>query len=353
MATQYYDGTRLLSMKDLDGETPEIFICTSNRSAGKTTYFSRLLLNRFIDKGDKFCLIYRYAYELTDIAGKFFKEIQTLFFPKYNLEEEKRAAGKYIELYLVVNENGKNVRRSCGYAVALNSADSYKKLSHFFADVQRMMFDEFQSETNNYCPQEVQKFISLHTSIARGGGKQSRYVPVYMLSNPVSIINPYYTLFGISERLNSETKFLRGHGFVMEQGFVEAASEAQKQSRFNLAFANSKYIAYSAENVYLNDATAFIAQPEGQSNYLCTIKYNGTDYAIRDYPAAGIVYCDKRADSTFGLRISVTTEDHDVNYVMLKRNEFFIMNLRYYFERGCFRFRDLQCKEAVLKLLCY
>ena len=34
----FYDGTKLLSMTDLNGDKPEIYICTSNRSAGKTTW---------------------------------------------------------------------------------------------------------------------------------------------------------------------------------------------------------------------------------------------------------------------------------------------------------------------------
>ena len=50
----YYDGTKLLSIKDINGNTPSLYICTSNRSAGKTTYFNRLLVNRFLDKGEKF-----------------------------------------------------------------------------------------------------------------------------------------------------------------------------------------------------------------------------------------------------------------------------------------------------------
>ena len=59
----YYDGTKLLSMKDLNGETPEIYLCTANRSAGKTTYFSRLLFNKFIEDHEKFALVYRFNYE--------------------------------------------------------------------------------------------------------------------------------------------------------------------------------------------------------------------------------------------------------------------------------------------------
>ena len=50
---QYYDGTKLLSLKDLDGNTPEIFMVTSNRTAGKTTYFNKLVFNKFLKKGSK------------------------------------------------------------------------------------------------------------------------------------------------------------------------------------------------------------------------------------------------------------------------------------------------------------
>ena len=203
------------------------------------------------------------------------------------------------------------------------------------------------------CTDEIKKLLSIHTSIARGNGKQIRYVPVYMISNPVSIINPYYVEMGISERLNDETKFLRGDGFVLEQGFVESASIAQQESGFNRAFSNNSYIAYSSQCVYLNDNTAFIEKPTGQNRYLATLKYKGTDFAVREYPELGILYCDDRPDSSHKNKITVTTDDHGLNYVMLKRNDFFLTNLRYFFERGCFRFKDLRCKEAVLKALSY
>lgn len=341
----FYDGTKLLSLKDINGQTPEIFMSTSNRSAGKTTYFNRLVVNRFFDKGEKFGLLYRFNYELDDCADKFYKDISTLFFKGTEMTSKRRASGIYHELY--IND------KSCGYAISLNSADQLKKYSHLLSDTTRIIFDEFQSETNHYCSDEVRKFISIHTSIARGQGKQIRYVPVYMISNPVSIINPYYIEMGISERLNEKVKFLRGDGFVLEQGYNEGASHAQKSSAFNRAFSNNIYVAYASENVYLNDNKAFIEKPEGQSKYLCTLKYNGTDFAIREYPEAGVIYCDTNADSTFTGKIAVTTEDHAINYVMLKRNDLFLSQMRYYFEKGCFRFKDLRCKEAVLKALSY
>ena len=335
---------------DINGERPEIYMCTTNRSGGKTTYFNRLLVNSWLKKKEKFCLIYRFNYELDDVADKFFKDINSLFFREYNMKSERRANGIYHELFI---GKGEEDGVSCGYAISLNSADQIKKLSHYFSDTQRMLFDEFQSETNHYCNDEVTKFISVHHSIARGQGKQSRYVPVYMIANPVTILNPYYVEMDISTRLNGNTNFLRGEGFVLEQGYVDSASKAQATSAFNRAFARNKYNAYAAQGVYLNDNLSFIETPSGRNRYLCTLRYNGTDYAIREYADAGILYCDDHADRTNPNKMSITTDDHNINYVMLKRNDLFVSNMRYYFDHGCFRFKDLKCKSAVLKMLSY
>lgn len=343
----YYNGAKLLSMKDARGQDPEIYICTSNRTAGKTTFFNRKLINGFKKKGRKFAVLYRYISELEDCSNKFFKDISGLFFPGDTLTSKGRAKGVYHELFL--ND------RACGFALALNAADKIKRYSHLFSDVGEMMLDEFQSESNDYCPNEIQKFRSIHTSIARGQGSMVRRVPVYLVGNPVSIINPYYVAMGISDRLTSHVHYLRGNGYVLEQGRNDAATAAQKQSAFNLAFAqgDDEYGAYSAEGVYLNDNLAFIERPEGQPRYICTLRYLGADYGLKEYTNKGIIYCDDRYDKYFPVRISVTTEDHQINYVMLRRNDLFLSHLRTLFQHGCFRFKNLRCKEAVLRALTF
>ena len=341
----FYDGTKLLSLSDINGEKPELYICTSNRSAGKTTYFNRLCVNKFKREGEKFCIIYRNKYELSNVADKFFKDLNSLFFPDDTMTEKKGGQGAFVELFL--NDI------SCGYAIALNGADGLKKYSHMLSDTKRMIFDEFQSETNNYCPDEVRKFISVHTSIARGQGHQARYVPVYMISNPVTILNPYYVEMGISTRLQENTRFLRGDGFVLEQGYNEAASQAQKASGFNKAFRQNDYISYSTESTYLNDNKAFVERMQGKFRYVATIKYKGTNYSIKEFPEAGVIYCDDKPDMSFPVKIVVTTDDHDINYVMLRNNDVYIQLWRYYFDHGAFRFKDLKCKEAVLQTLSY
>ena len=345
MITLYYDGKRLLSLKDLDGNTPEVYICSGNRTGGKTTYFNRLVVNRFLKTGSKFCIEYRYNNELSGCSERFFKDIGSLFFPGMLMEEVPCSKGQYYKLILNNQE--------CGYAISINNPDVIKKNSHIFNDIDRIIFDEFQSESAHYCSDEVKKFISIHTSIARGQGKQVRYVPVYMISNTVSIINPYFVELGISERLRADTRFLRGTGFVMEQTYNETAAQAQLQSGFNKAFSGNKYVAYASQNVYLNDSTAFIQKPEGRGRYLATIKFEDRYFGIREYIDIGIIYCDDSYDLSHPMKLSLTTRDHDINYVMLKQNDLFLQNLRFLFDRGCFRFKNMLCKQAILKALSY
>lgn len=349
---QWYDGTKLLSLSDSTGARPEVYFTTGNRSAGKTTYFNRLSVNRFLKKKQQFALLYRFNYELQNVGNKFFNDVGRLFFPGYTMTDKPVGKDIYRELYLhAPGADEKDPGMLCGYALDLNASDQIRKWSHAFIDVGHIVFDEFQSESNHYCNDEITKFMSVHTSIARGGGSAVRRVPIYMISNTVSLLNPYYTASGIGARLHTDTKFLRGDGFVLEQTYNRGAAELQKQSGFNRTFAKSKYVAYASENVYLNDNLAFIDTPSGKNNYYCTFDCDGVSYGIREYLNEGVVYVDKRPDLTARIRIAATTEDHRINYVMLKKNDLIIQNLRTYFKYGCMRFKDLECKDAFFKLI--
>ena len=346
MKNKYYNGQKLLDLKDINGLDPEIYICSTNRTAGKTTYFSAKMIRDFKKYGRKFAVLQRYQSDLESLSENFWKDISVLFFPDDQFTQKERDKGKYVELFL--NDI------PCGYGIPLNRPENIKRRSAMFSDVYHMMFDEFQLESGLYLPKEVEKLQSVHTSIARGQGQQVRRVPVYLIGNPVSILNPYYVAFGIARRLKSDTKFLRGDGFVMEQSLNESARDAQLTSGFNRATqagGNKDFVAYSAEGVYLNDNLAFIDKPVGKSRYVATLRYDGRDIGIRLYPDLGIIYAETKADLSYPVRVTVKTDDHDINYVMLRANAPLIYNLRWYFERGCFRFKDLLCKECILTAL--
>lgn len=217
-----------------------------------------------------------------------------------------------------------------------------------------MLFDEFQCENQSgYCANEVNKFISIHTSVARGNGEQSRYVPVYMLSNKVSLLNPYYTQLGITERLQSNTVFLRGNGYVLEQSYNASASQAQQESAFIQAFSTNDYVQYSSGKEYLVNDNAFIEKLTGVNKYVCTIRYNKVNYAIRHFTDENYFYCDNSVDETFPLKIAVNVDSHGDNYVLSPAFAMLTVTLRKAFESGNFRFKNLLAKQAIINLIKY
>ena len=92
----------------------------------------------------------RWQYEVTNFAEAFFKSVQGLFFPEYELTQ-KMIEKKYCELYL----NDVN----CGYLIPINSAEFIKRRSHLFNNITSIFFDEIQPENNGYVPDELNKFL--------------------------------------------------------------------------------------------------------------------------------------------------------------------------------------------------
>ena len=340
---KFYDGTKLLSLKDMDGKTPAIYACVGNRGPGKTTYFNKMLVNRFKKGKGKFLLLYRWIYELSGVADKFFKDIKELFFPEDTMSEKIKAKGHYVELKLK--------DAVCGYAVAVNDANNVKKLSHFFNDVTCMFFDEFMPEDGRYCPDELDKLESICTSICRGHGEPYRYVPVVMVSNRVTIMNPYFQEWGFSSRIQQDTKYLRGSGVVLECYLNEEVSQIQQSTPLSRAFAGSKYQAYANTNVYLNDNLTFIETIKEQTEYVCTVSYKGQDFAIRKCIPLGVLYCDKNVDKSYPMRLALTTADMRTNYILMENYGYLIQQLRTVFNQGAFRFKDLACKECIFELV--
>lgn len=346
---EYYDGTRLLSTKDINNDNPEIFLCVGNRTAGKTTYFERWCINKAL-QGSPFVALYRNKYEIKNVAHKFFDGIQPLFFNKYSMTDKKVVDG-IAELTLINLETEKS--EIVGFAVALNAAENVKKYSHIFNDVGRIIF-EFRLANNRLFRFETQKLLSIHTSIARGKGKMVRYVPTILISNSVTLLNPYYIELGISNRLRNNTKILKGEGFVLEQTLNEYARKAQKESAFNRAFKNNIYNDYASENVYLNDNMAFIdKEPPERGQYIATLLYKGKMFALYQYSNLGFLYVNRNVDATFSIKYSITTDDFNINYIMLNQNKTFFGTLRKLFHLGCFRFKDLECKQVILDALSF
>lgn len=298
---KYYNGTKLLKMKDLNGDVPEIYICTSNRSAGKTTFFNKLLVDNFFKDGKKFLLICRHKYEVDGSADAFFNDIQSLFFPDYCMIQKRGVKDIYDNLYIgkIPGQDEKFCGELCGYVLSLTAAEKIKRRSHLLSDVSCILYDEFMSEQNDYLSDETSYLFSIHRSLARGHGEQRKYLPVYLVGNLIDKYNPYYEELGISSRLIDNCNFLRGNGWVLEQGYNAAADIADSNSAFSKAFSDNEYSKMSKKEYLKSDSYMIQPAPGGASLYIATIRFQQSLYAVRLYIDYSIYYISSNPDPSY------------------------------------------------------
>lgn len=329
----FYDGNKLLNTKDLNKNTPEIFICVSNRSAGKTTYFCKAMVDAFLERGEQFFVIVRTKNEVKSGGLKFYSVFDGLFFQE-NAFSTVKIDGDNVHAITIDN-------KICGFVGALNAADKIKPISNIFSRVNTIFFDEFQAE--HYLPNEIDKFQSIHTSIARGGGAQSRYVKCILCSNYLSVLNPYFTALKISERVNPQAKFIRGNGWVLEQNTNLSAETARQNSVFNRAFGFEH-----DSREYALDNNDLIGNASGNSRYLFTIVSEKQEYGV--YAFENFYYVSDRVDKK-APKIACGYGDIAPNVMHKNTQSTTISWLKACFCNGNMKFKNHACKNAALVLL--
>lgn len=346
----YYDGHRLLSTPDRRGMRPEIFISTTNRSAGKSTFFSGKLVHDFIQKRKKFLLLYRNKYEILDAALPFFAEAKRAFYPDLAMSQETGIKNVY-ERLLIGPEGDDVPPELCGYATALRASEQIKKYSALLADVDVILFDEIFPEDDIYLPDEIRRFMSIHDSLARGRGSQARYLPCILVGNLINVFNPYYTSFGIVDDLQLETNFYRGIGFVVEQGFNAASAAAHKESAFHAALAAETYTAASQEKTYINTSSQFIDNKIVDSGlYMLTIAYSGGRYSVRYNESAGFYYVSDTPDPRFKIVHAATEADIDDTAIFDPLNRYRKL-LKDRYRQNMVKCKNLSCRNALMHFL--
>lgn len=337
---EHYDGSKLLSMLDINGNTPAIYISATNRSAGKTTFFNRLLVNNFLKSGKEFILFYRYKKELYEVSTKFFDEIGRLFFPTHTMSDEGSKDRPYKTLLLddVV----------CGYALALNSSEEIKKCSHVFSSVYNTLLDEFQSESNKYLTNEVQKYISIQNSIARGNGKHVRNTRNFLVGNHITLLNPYYVALGLHKKLTAKNIYTRGEGFVAETNFIASVSKKSKELPFNKAFSGSKYISNLSGKTYLNDNNSYICKLTNVKRYICTMI--GEDCELGVWECDGKKIVSEKVDKSYPI---VCAKNSTPILSAKIKSDGIYENLRKTFNYGSLYFDSLYAKNKCIDILGY
>ena len=341
----FYTFEEIKKRKDINGKKPLIYIVSTNRSGGKTTAFLKMAFEDNIEKEEECVLFYRKRTELTG-SEKIFEEMICREYPEQSVSGKMMIDNLIYQIWRE-DEHGK---KPLGYAVAFKGSDDLKKYSPIFQKVTKCLLDEFQKEDGRYLKDECSLLLSAYTSISRGQGKQSRPVELYLLGNNISILNPYYFKLGITKRLKKDTKFMRGDGWVLEQGFNASASKALGENSVIRALSGKRELNYLLSKEYLIDVDKFITNPSGKSRYLCTIIYDEIKIGVREFEN-GEIHCNNKVDPSSLYTFAFTDASHSNDTVILRKGSFLWKTIRDGYDGAYLTFSSHEIKNVIFELI--
>lgn len=337
---KYYCGDTLRNKKDKNNEKPEIFLVSGIRSAGKTTDFCSFLLKRFLKYKEQFVLIHRYYSDISHVAEAQLETARQLVCPDKEITSNI-VANAFSEIFL----SGE----CCGFVLPLSKYSKIKVSSPLFNNVEHMFFDEFQDQRGNYLPDELEAFKSIHTSVARGQGKQNRYVPVYMASNSCSILNPYFKALSI-KYIQASTRFMRGDGWVLEIDNNQNAKTAYESSSFNRAFSAGGEV--ESTNNFVDDYS-HVMPVKGSNSYLFSLKHNNNLFGCRFFNAIDVIYISKKADLSNKQIFAASKNGITPNITPLLHSSSVYGYLISYYKQGKVYYDSLESLDAFIALMTF
>lgn len=305
------------------------------RGGGKTYGSLKYCISQFLkakEKGNvwQFLYVRRYKTELEKLTimrnGRLFKAVE-IEFEGHLLKAESNV------LYC----DGDVM----GYAQALNTASLLK--SDAFPNVNLIVFDEFIIDNTgayHYLKDEVTKFLDLYETVARG-----RDVPVFFLSNAVSITNPYFDFFHLNKPIGDIQRF--GKEILVENFISEELSNERKKSRFGSIINDTEYMDYAFDNKWLLDNEDFIERKNKRCDYFLTIRYKDNWLGIWIDRLQWLFYISNDVDLQYPLKYSATTDDHKPNIMLFKAGKKlpWLKQLMNAYENGCVRYESMKLKN--------
>lgn len=349
-ANKFYDGSFILSK--LEGHS--FFFSLGNRGAGKSFFYKTFLIKQHLkakEEGrwdNKFAIMFREVNTISLCANGFFDDVMRIKFPGHTMKFKYHRAEGYGEYFLDDNEE------SCGFALNLKHFQKYKLMTARLQPISWILQDEFLSENNQYLSNEIDAVMSIFQTVNRGGGdgNATRDLKWFFVANTVSIHNPYFNadIFSdIKKCMKQNTKKIVRDSYVFELIYKEQVREELMATSFGQLIANTEYGTYALENSWYNDNYKFVEKLDGQKDYVITLLIAKQKFAVYECRDKGLIYISKKVDNTHTI-CCLDNDDHDVNYIMIQKNENFLKNIVRLYKLGAVRFEDLDCKIAFLTI---
>lgn len=345
------DLKKILSLKDEEGKTPNIYLWCSGRIGGKTTTVYNFLLEDALENDHKFVIITRQKNLLNGAAND--------FIVGYKYKE-------YDEPFSVSNVADGQVKqilygdKIIGSVISLSASDNIKRMSKLLEDkLEWVFFDEvIVEEGSSYISGEMTKLQSILQSIFR-----MKHYNVIMATNLVSSICPAFSTFVNSKgmcitemlEMNVEAKTLKGIGWVLK---IDTISDdiVNTISENNRAFAASRYTRMSKANQFMDDKTLIDKKIKKEKRTdVCYLLKGNDKYLLSKTIKNGYFYLEKVKECTNYKIVSYTLTQNNMNTetLYISGNSLIRNQLRILYDNSYIFFDSLGSKQLILDFIKY
>lgn len=325
----YYSLDRLLSYGAMFN------IAVGARGLGKTYACKKRAIRRALDGGEEFVYLRRFQTELKHVST-FFNDIRGEF-PEWELSVDGRKAKAR-----PAGSDGEWT--TIGYFLALTAGATLKSVS--YPNVRTLIFDEFIIEegTRHYLPAEVDTFLDLYSTIDRNNDR----VKVFMLSNAVRCVNPYFIEWRIQ---TGKTFQRRGGGYlVCELIDNEAFAGEVSSTRFGkfIKETSPEYASYAIDNLFSDDTEDLLGRKPPEARLIATLRTRTGEVSL--WHDDIMWYVQRRLPRDCNVRLAYKVRARDGERVQTK-GEGYMAILVHAIKDGLVRFDSIESRETIWSVL--
>lgn len=243
--------------------------------------------------------------------------------------------------------------KECGIMIALTFTPKLK--GNDFSEYDFCVFDEFLIMTksriqyiNKY--EEPTTILEWFTTMYRD--RKIKNKKIVFLGNATEFANPYFLYFKIPR--------FEGNNFIDTQRGIEVNViknpqyvEHMKQSDFGKLIEGTAYGNYALGCEFYADSKTFIDNDKGDNaTYSCTLSYMGFNFGVWVNYKKGLYFINMQCDMTFFRAFALTTDSHNVNFILLQnRRGSYLEKLSQAYRYGFVRFSDSSVKKIATEAL--
>lgn len=313
-----------------------INIIIGERGVGKSYSSKKHVVKKAIKTGRKFIYMRRYETELELMLNNqeeepFFKDIsKDPDFKDINFEIQNKVA----------YANGKEI----GYFMALSRQAHYKSIP--YPDVDFIIFDEVFIQSNRYLKNEITQFLEFLETVGR-----LRDIKVFMLSNFISIANPYFMAFDLSLPYGKDIKLFKDGTIAVCYIKNEKYREVKRETKFGKLISGTSYERYAIDNEALNDTNSFIRKKSRGSYHLFNIVINGNFYGVWKDTQKMCLVVSLDYNNDCPILLSFDFNSHTEKTTLARTRSPYFKSLISNYSGGNLFFERLDIKEQVLALM--